>query len=419
MATAVLMPKVGITVDECLITNWVKKVGDKIRIGDVLFTYETVKAALECESTAEGTLLEIFYNDGDEVPVLVNVCAIGEPGEDVSALRPGAKAENAQAEAEAAVIQPAEPAVSQEDIPVTISDEKDIKISPRAKALAEKLDLDATQAQGTGPYNRIIERDVLAMHDMGGKIAANAVIGAISDSADLASAGEFTDIKASKIRSAIAQAMSNSLATTAQLTNHHSFDASTILDFRKGLKAKAESSGLPNITLNDIILFAVSRTLPNHPVLNAHLLEDGTLRQFKDVHLGIAIDTPRGLMVPTLFNANKKSLKEIAAEAKELAKLAQSGTINPDLLQGATFTVTNLGALGVEMFTPILNPPQTGILGVCSIITRLKDQADNYKPYPAMGLSITYDHRAVDGAPEARFAKELIENLENFTSLLL
>jgi len=176
---------------------------------------------------------------------------------------------------------------------------------------------------------------------------------------------------------------------------------------------------LPNITLNDFILFAVSRTLLNHPDLNAHIVEGNVLRRFKDVHLGVAIDTPRGLMVPVIFYANRKSLSEIAVEAKELAKQAQAGTINPDLLQGGTFTVSNLGALGVEMFTPVLNPPQTGILGVCNIINRLKEAGGEYKPYPAMGLSITYDHRAIDGAPEARFAQELISNLENFSILLV
>jgi len=349
---------------------------------------------------------------------LVNVCAIGEPGEDVSSLRPGAESEKIE-EAEAPTNQ-VEPDEEEKASAFLLAQEnnKELKISPRARALAQKLDLDASQAKGSGPYSRIIERDILSLQEQGGQVAQRSTDSSTLDLAALDS-GEYTDVKASKIRTAIAQAMSNSLATTAQLTNHHSFDATDILDFRKSLKNKSESLELPNITLNDIILFAVSRTLLKHPLLNAHLLEDGTLRQFKSVHLGVAIDTPRGLMVPTLFNADKKSLSEIALEVKELAQMAQSGTINPDLLQRATFTVTNLGALGVEMFTPILNPPQTGILGVCNIITRLKQVGDKYEPYPAMGLSVTYDHRAVDGVPEARFANELVDNLENFTSLLL
>ena len=417
MANAVLMPKVGITVDECLITSWLKKVGDDVKLGDVLFTYETDKAALECESTAEGTLLEIFYKDGDEVPVLVNVCAIGKPGEDIGDLRPGGSpkpaAEDKESIAEEKVTEIL-PLPNQELSAPALSGQQ--KISPRARALAQKLNLETNTLAGTGPYGRIIERDVLNLHDNFPATASPVSQAPLDNSAF---DNEYTDIKQSKIRSAIAQAMSASLTSTAQLTHHHSFDATSILDFRQGLKEKVETLGLPNITLNDIILFAVSRTLLNHPGLNAHLLPDGTLRQFKNVHLGIAMDTPRGLMVPTLYNANLKSLPQIAAEAKELAKMAQSGTINPDLLQGASFTVSNLGALGVEMFTPILNPPQTGILGVCNITTRLKQVGGEYKPYPAMGLSVTYDHRAVDGAPEARFALELIKNLENFALLLL
>jgi pyruvate dehydrogenase E2 component (dihydrolipoamide acetyltransferase) len=157
--------------------------------------------------------------------------------------------------------------------------------------------------------------------------------------------------------------------------------------------------------------------LLNHPDLNAHIVEGQILRRFKDVNLGVAVDTPRGLMVPTIFQANRKSIEEISVEAKDLAKQAQAGTINPDLLQGGTFTVTNLGTLGVEMFTPVLNPPQTGILGVCNITTKLKGNDGFYKPYPAMGLSITYDHRAVDGAPAARFMQELTSFLENFSNL--
>jgi len=140
---------------------------------------------------------------------------------------------------------------------------------------------------------------------------------------------------------------------------------------------------------------------------------------FKHVHLGVAVDTPRGLMVPTIFNADQKSLLEISKEVKELAAQCREGNINPDKLSGGTFTVSNLGNMGVESFTPVINPPQTGILGVCGTIERVRKSKDgNIEIYPAMGLSLTYDHRAVDGTPAARFQKELGKNLENFTTLL-
>ena len=209
-----------------------------------------------------------------------------------------------------------------------------------------------------------------------------------------------------------------SLSGMAQLTLNSAFDATEMLSYRASLKKNGEKMGMPNITLNDIVLYAVSRTVLNHKDLNAHLIDSEVMRKFNHVHLGIAVDTPRGLMVPTIRYANLKSLAQISAEAKELAKMAQEGTISPDLLTGATFTVSNLGAMGIESFTPVINPPQTAILGVGTLMTRVKECGDDLKTYKAMGLSLTFDHRAADGAPAARLLKDLCTNLENFALLL-
>ncbi len=408
MASGVLMPKAGITVEECMITKWEKKVGDKVAIGDILFSYETDKAAFECESTAEGELLEIFFDDGDQVPVLINVCAIGEKGEDVSSLRPNAEAEDT---AEETVVEEVKEEVKVEFVS-TKSDDDEIKISPRAKNLAQKKNIDISKVTPTGPYGRIIERDV-----------RNYTPEAVVETAETAATApvqesEYTDVKFSGIRRSISKAMQTSLTEMAQLTHNHSFDATEILNYRKTLKANAETLGLPNITINDIILYAVSRTLPQFPDFNAHLINGDTVRQFKNVNLGVATDTERGLMVPTIFAADKKSLTEISAEAKGLINEAKGGAIDPSKLTNGTFTVTNLGSLGVESFTPVINPPQTAILGVCSVVTRIKEVNGEIKTYPAMGLSLTYDHRVIDGAPAARFMQALIKNLENFTLLL-
>lgn len=407
MANAVIMPKAGITVESCIIGTWEKKVGDSVKVGDVLFTYETDKASFECESTEEGTLLEIFYQEGDEVPCLVNVCAIGNAGEDCSALRPS---DSATAEAESA------PVVEEKEAPVAVSVEttavngEKSAVSPRAKMLAERAGVDASLATPTGPNGRIIERDVREL--MNNPVTAKAEV-ATAPVADM----EYEDVKFSGIRRAISSSMHTSLSTMAQLTHNTSFDASNILAYRKLLKAsEGETAG---ITLGDIVLYAVSRTVLNHPDLNAHMLDDNNIRLFKHVHLGVAVDTPRGLMVPTIFNADQKSLLEISKEVKELAAQCREGNISPDKLTGSTFTVSNLGNLGVESFTPVINPPQTGILGVCGTIERVRKGKDgNIEIYPAMGLSLTYDHRAVDGTPAARFQKELGKNLENFTTLL-
>ena len=412
MANAVIMPKAGITVESCIIGTWEKKVGDSVKVGDILFTYETDKASFECESTEEGTLLEIFFNDGDEVPCLMNVCAIGAPGEDCSALRPG---DAALAETPAEEAPKAEAPAAPVEAPATTAVAGDkTAVSPRAKKLAERAGVDATLATPTGPNGRIIERDVRTL--MENPVQAAPAVQTTAPVVAIPEA-EYEDVKFSGIRRAISKSMSTSLSTMAQLTHNTSFDATQILAYRKLLKAsEGEVSG---ITLGDIVLYAVSRTLLNHPDLNAHMLDDNNIRLFKHVNLGVAVDTPRGLMVPTIFNADQKSLLEISKEVKELAAACREGNISPDKLSGGTFTVSNLGNMGVESFTPVINPPQTGILGVCGTIDRVKKGKDGeIKIYPAMGLSLTYDHRAVDGTPAARFQKELGYNLENFTALL-
>jgi len=227
---------------------------------------------------------------------------------------------------------------------------------------------------------------------------------------------EYEDVKFSGIRRAISKSMKNSLSSMAQLTHNFSFDASAIMAYRKALKAAGDD--FAGITLGDIILYAVSRTLLSCPDLNAHMLDDNNIRLFKHVHLGVAVDTPRGLMVPTIFNADQKSLLEISKEVKELAAACRTGAISPDKLSGASFTVSNLGSFGVESFTPVINPPQTGIIGVCTTVQRPRMGANGMELYPAMALSLTYDHRAVDGAPASRLMMELCKNLENFTTLL-
>lgn len=413
MANAVIMPKAGITVESCIIGNWEKKVGDTVKVGDILFTYETDKASFECESTEEGTLLEIFFNDGDEVPCLVNVCAIGNPGDDCSALRPEGSDEAAP-EAAAAPVEAAPVAAAPVAVESTAVAGEKSAVSPRAKKLAERAGVDASLATPTGPNGRVIERDVRELID--NPVAAAAPVAA-APAAVAAPETEYEDVKFSGIRRAISKSMMTSLSTIAQLTHNTSFDASAILAYRKQLKAS--EGDCAGITLGDIVLYAVSRTLKNYPDLNANMLDDSTIRHFKHVNLGVAVDTERGLMVPTIFHADEKSLLEISKEVKELAAQCREGNISPDKLSGASFTVSNLGNLGVESFTPVINPPQTGILGVCGTIDRVKRGKDGeIAIYPAMGLSLTYDHRAVDGTPAARFQKELCQNLENFTVLL-
>ncbi|MCR4577270.1 MAG: 2-oxo acid dehydrogenase subunit E2 [Clostridiales bacterium] len=418
MAKAVIMPKAGITVESCIIGKWLKNVGDEVKVGDILYTYETDKASFECESTEEGTILAIFFNDGDEVPCFTNVCAIGKPGENFDELKPaGAAAAEAPKAEEKAPEAPAAQAEAKPAAQSTAKPRDEIKVSPRARTLAEKAGVNASDATATGPDGRIIERDVRKLMEEGAPVKAEPAKAPAAEPAKAEiPAPEFEDVKFSGIRKAIARSMTQSLSTMAQLTNHHSFDATAIQAFRKECKAAGGDVG--GITLGDMVLYAVSRTLLAFPDLNANMVDDTTLRRFKHVNLGVAVDTPRGLMVPTIFNADTKSLLEISKEVKTLAEAARSGAISPDLLTGGSFTVSNLGSTGVEMFTPVINPPQTAILGVCGITQRVREEGGQIKLYPAMGLSLTYDHRAVDGSPASKFVKELCQNLEKFTLLL-
>lgn len=448
MATAVIMPRQGQSVESCIISKWHKKKGDRVQAGDVLFSYETDKASFEEESKVDGVLLEAFFEEGDDVPCLTNVCVIGNTGESTAEF-------NHAVQEDSAGTPP--PAIDQhnearsEEIPAmrpATADSADgrLKISPRARNLAEKAGADLRYAVPTGPEGRIIEKDIIALRDtghiltpsarpqlmdistdqaiqgtgIGGRITTGDIAGrnTRADRApEKATESEFEEVKLTNIRKVIAKAMHQSLSSTAQLTLNTSFDATEILAYRKKLKENKDMLGLENITINDIILYAVSRTLLRHGELNAHFLDDRMLL-FRNVNMGLAVDTERGLMVPTIFNSDIKSLNEISYESKQLVKMCQAGTVNPDLLKGGSFTVTNLGTLGIESFTPVLNPPQTGILGVNAIVQRAREVNGAYEFYPAMGLSLTFDHRAVDGAPAARFLQDLKSCLENFSVML-
>lgn len=437
MATVVIMPRQGQSVESCVITAFNKKVGDTVEKGEVLFSYETDKSSFDEPASVSGKILAIFREEGDDVPCLENVLVIGEEGEDVSAFVPKTEEESATA------VEEKKEEVKEVQVETTVSVEATSgvgSISPRARILADKTHADLLKAVPTGPNGRIIERDVQRLVDMGltvspaakqeytqsvegsginGKVVLQDLTKPLTAEEVLSSvpAPEYEDVKLPNIRKVIAKSMHASLSTMAQLTLNASFDATKLMAMRASLKAGAEAMGLNNITLNDMVLFAVSRVLKNHKDLNAHYLDD-KMRYFNSVNLGVAVDTERGLLVPTVFNADRLSLNEMSKVTKTVIKEAQSGKINPELLKNASFTVTNLGSLGVESFTPVINPPQTGILGVCTIVRRTKQVNGQDVSYPAMGLSLTFDHRALDGAPAAKFLKEVCNALENFDLLL-
>jgi pyruvate dehydrogenase E2 component (dihydrolipoamide acetyltransferase) len=316
-------------------------------------------------------------------------------------------------------------------------------------------------------FNRIIERDVAAAlqnrspltvaakaSGQPAVLRAGSGIGGRVTAADLASGtdmaassysplptpyspfpdeGAVTETPIKGIRKIIANRMFKSLAESAQLTLNASAPAAKLQEIRFRIKSQtgfAEEFGLSKITINDLIIFAVSRTLPCFPFMNAHKTGE-TIRTFERVHLAVAVDTPKGLMVPVIRNANLLSLTQISSEAKRLATACQNGTANPDELTGSTFTVSNLGSFGITSFTPVLNAPEVAILGVCGIELKPVAQPIDDQPSPVphsplpvnvephIGFSLTINYEALDGAPAARFLKALGETVAHIDLLLM
>lgn len=444
MANVVMMPQIGLNETSNLISTWNKEIGETVKIGDILFSIETDKSSMEVESEFEGILLKKFYEEGDACDVLTPVCVIGQADEEVSDLLSDEEPVEKSLQEEPQQDETNQDMDKSEMHQVSKNIDGVTRVSPRAKNLGQQKGLNLDYAVGTGPDGRIIERDVYSLlkngpvmtkaarlelgdkdqssiraTGLGGRILSSDITKSSNQQQDtLLEKDEYEIVKLTSIRKLIGKNMMKSLQNTAQLTLNASFDATNILDYRKIIKGSNDESNLHHITLSDMVMYAVSRTVNNFEHLNAHMISEEEIKIFTNVHLGFACDTDKGLMVPTLFNANKMTLNEISAASKALAASCKKGNIDPIKLQGATFTVSNLGSFGIENFTPVLNPPQTGILGIGAIEYKLKKVEGVFIEYPAMFISLTFDHRAIDGAPAAKFLQLLKNNLENFYLLL-
>ena len=412
MAIPVIMPRQGQSVETCLITKWYKKKGDIVNTGDLLFAYETDKAAFDLESPADGTLLEIFYGDGAEVPVLVNVAVLGSEGETINSFAPLKKDEMAKPEINGKEALDGKPEVSgTSSLTTGEPDDVKIRISPRAKRFAVKKGVNYLNIPGSGPNGRIICSDVEKV--LKSPTDKPEIVHRVSEE----SVEEFTEQPLSNVRKIVARTMHSSLQNSAQLTHHMSADVRNLLEARRKVKEKMQSgAGQQDITINDMVCWCVIRALEKFPEVNSHFLDDRK-KIFKKVHLGFAVDTSRGLLVPVIKNADDMDLVKLSQELKSAADACRKGNINPALIQStaASFTVSNLGNYGVEIFTPVINLPQSGILGVCTIINRPADLGNNTFGFiPYIGLSLTYDHRSVDGGPATLFLKEIKEQIEKF-----
>lgn len=474
MAQTVVMPQLGNTVESCLITAWLVKVGDTVTPDTTICDIETDKSAMDVPAGVSGVVLKLLVEEGDDVPVKSPICVVGEAGESVDDAPDAAgaaedaddeSAEGGKPSSDTGELDGSEPPeVTGEagevdegaDDGQTPDVDRDLveagdtssdggaarsgAASPRARRLAdaEGLSLDAV-AEGTGPHGRVIERDVQGALASGTRptpgarrdadadrlagVAQGTGIGGRATREDLEKAqpvrpaglgapaaefpGEYTDTPLKGVRKIIAERMMHAWATVAPVTYNASAPASGVQTLRKRFKGSDPELGYSGITIGDLVCYAAVKVLAHHENLNANLV-DGTLRTFRSVHLGLAVDTPRGLLVPTIRNADALTLRQFSAASKELAEQAIGGKIDPELLSGATFTVSNLGAFGIESFSPVINVPQTGILGVDTIMPRPVLNDDGAPGVELrIGFSLTADHQAVDGADAARFLKDL------------
>ena len=372
MAISVQVPKLGNTVEECIVARWLKRKGDSVAEGETVAEIETDKATFEVSAPAAGTLLETFFEEGALAAVFSDLFVIGRPGEQVSRtetqVRPAAPETTGPGPAS-----PPEPAPAPA---------RERRLSPRARRFATEHHFHPAQVNGSGPHGRVLERDLRTLFDAGSRL--------------------------STIREKIARRMRESLAATAQYTLHSSAGAGALLALRARLPRE--------INVNHLVAFCTVETLLEVPALNAEF-RDGRIVAHAEVHLGFACDTPRGLLVPVIRHADELCLDELAARMRELTAQAVAGSIAADDLSGATFTVSNLGNLGIETFTPLLNPPQVAILGVGAIRLRPVRREGRIEFEDRIGLSLTCDHQVIDGAPGARFLQVLARNIENAASL--
>lgn len=456
MAQTVVMPQAGNTVESCILVSWNVAVGDSVEASTVLCEAETDKSTIDVESGVSGTVLALLAEEGDEVPVKDPIILIGNADENAEAalkelgIEPQTTGEagevdessedplTPEADETATTSEPAAPEAAERPAPVAGA-----PASPRARGRASHEGIDLDSVSGTGPHGRIIEQDVVAAAasgrgasaavkasgeyrpgevqgtGLGGRVRRSDLEGAAEPAAAFPAAtgrdypGATTQTPLKGVRKLIADRMRNALETSAQLSYTTSANAAALLALRARFKNSDPALGYSAITIGDLVCFATVKTLASHSVLNAHL-EGGTLTEFAAVHLGLAVDTPRGLLVPTIRNASAMGIRELSATTKDLASQAIGGKIDPELLSGATFTVSNLGAFGIESFTPIINVPQTGILGVNTISPRATTDADgNVVVEQRIGFSLTADHQVVDGADAARFLRDLVAAIEN------
>ena len=438
MAKEIVMPKLGLTMTEGTVSKWLKKVGDEVKEGEPLFEVETDKLTNTIEASASGVLRHIFVEEGTTVPLFGKLAIVAAADEDISALMGEAAPAAAAAAPEAAAAAPAPAA------PVRAPGER-IVAAPAAKKLAKELGIDLALVPGTGPTGRITLDDVknykpapaapaveeepkkkasplaaAVAKDLGidlekveakDRVLAEDILRFLENTREKAEAPEEAAreelVPMNGMRKAIAKNMLNSHMTSPTVTANLSVDMSAMKAYREQLKSQDIK-----VSYTDLLVKFVAKALMEYPLLNCSV-EDNKIRYKHYVNMGVAVALDNGLVVPNVADADKKSLTEISAEVKELAKLAREGGLPMEKLRGGTFTITNLGMYGIESFTPIINQPEVAILGVTTMEDRAVVRDGAVVIRPMMTLSLTFDHRVVDGSVAAEFLQRVKTLMEN------
>ncbi len=416
MAITFGMPSLGHTMEKGKVIEWLKHEGDPIAKGEPLVVIETDKVITEVESPADGVVLRIVVPSEEERPIGALLAVLGAQGEQVS------EVELQQMLGPATVQAPAAPAPVGASAPMAApradaaarDGGERLKISPIARKLADELGLDASTIQGTGPGGRITKDDVLRVAEAAKASAPAAPAAAAAPTATVPARGRLgvsSTIPLRGMRGRVAERMFQSWNMIPRVTEVIQVDMSATVAFREAMLGQWEQQYGLRISLNDMITKAVAMALRRQPRLNATLV-DQAVRLHDSVNVGIAVNLDEGLIVPVIFNADQKDLGQIAREGRDLAEKARAGRLQLDEISDGTFTITNLGTTGIELFTPIINPPQVAILGVGMVQRRPVVVGDALAIRPAVYLSLVFDHRAVDGVPAANFLQELKRLLE-------
>ena len=441
MPTNVTMPKWGLTMKRGKLTKWFKKEGDLIKKGEELFEVETDKITNKVEAPSGGTLFQIVVPEGTTVGVGTILAVIAAPGEQPERIEGIQGGEVVQGRAAAAG--GTGPAKAEET-----AEKKFVLASPAARRLAKELDIDLSLVPGTGPGGRITEADVNTYHEEGppppkmtplaqemakqagldvstitgtgegGKITKEDVQRALETKGPGEIAEPLRVIPFAGMRKAVADNMYASLQNTAQLTSFTEVDVTEMVRFRDVVREEYQRDETVRVSFNDIIILATSRVLKRFPIMNSTLVGDEILLH-DAVNMGIAVALDQGLIVPVMHGADKKGLLQIAKEARELARKAREGALTVDEVTGGTFTITNVSMFEVDGFTPILKPPETGILGVGRIREKPAVHEGKIAIRSMMFLSLTFDHRVVDGAPANDFLQTVGRYLQNPTLAVL